>query len=340
MLPNVPDLSSLYFPGQTLTVFQPSEIPPLPKRTDEGLFGTHPTVLFDRIQRSRMETAPLEFCVEHDIRPMANSPSFEIRLLNPLSTGTSRERCSQVWVATSSKFEGTKLVARVYDPLYFDHTDTATDRFHLCNLAVATQSAVYPLLAELQGISIARFYGVFVVEVPTPNIPPRHLYLTLSEWISGNDIRQEMRGQKGKLTCVPHKAAILDSAARLIHEFTKRGVYWDDTADRNTIIHLESTPSQHPFCGCTTCSFRYLLFIDRISSKANETPSAISLEPHNLSKYAPRLSFIDLDDCRLIPTMDESLHDCRMQVSARWTADWVQDNFLEIRGILSGASTI
>ncbi|EEH33783.2 hypothetical protein PAAG_04832 [Paracoccidioides lutzii Pb01] len=61
------------------------------------------------------------------------------------------------------------LLAKLYDPLSFDHEQDDVDPFRYTDLAYSHETAAYRLLCPLEGTVIPRYYGSFTLELPIPN---------------------------------------------------------------------------------------------------------------------------------------------------------------------------
>ena len=78
-----------------------------------------------------------------------------------------------------------KLVAKVYDPLYFHDDDGHINAFSCVDKHYTHEVHAYHTLAEVQGTFIPRFYGSFSLDIPCQNSAKRTVRLILIEYIPG-----------------------------------------------------------------------------------------------------------------------------------------------------------
>ncbi|KAJ6602715.1 hypothetical protein DFH09DRAFT_1301722 [Mycena vulgaris] len=137
---------------------------------------------------------------------------MDISLEKSRTTGLRQHRPAQVWMVTSTQDPDQRLVARMYESLYYENW--FTDRFATIERAVAIENAAYGILQEYQRSQVPRLCGVFVTEI-TGCGRLRHIYVVLLEYIPGENIRHLMQDETGKNICDKHKASIVDAVARL-----------------------------------------------------------------------------------------------------------------------------
>lgn len=83
----------------------------------------------------------------------------------------------------------TDLVAKIYDPLYFDHDQDDADPFLHVDKAYSHETAAYKTLSALQGGTIPKYFGSFTIKRPV-NKTMRFVRLILVEFIPGRTMRQ------------------------------------------------------------------------------------------------------------------------------------------------------
>ncbi|KLJ06185.1 hypothetical protein EMPG_10389 [Blastomyces silverae] len=90
----------------------------------------------------------------------------------------------------------TTAVAKLYDPLYFDHTDDEADPFLLAKYHYSREAASYTRLSDFQGTVIPAYYGSYSLELPVDesSSETRTVRLILIEYIPGSSM-QELRPQ-------------------------------------------------------------------------------------------------------------------------------------------------
>ncbi|KKZ60238.1 hypothetical protein EMCG_05048 [[Emmonsia] crescens] len=86
----------------------------------------------------------------------------------------------------------TTAVAKLYDPLYFDHTDFAADPFLITKYHYSRETASYTRLSDLQGTVIPVYYGSYSLELPVDesSSETRTVRLILIEYIPGSSMMQ------------------------------------------------------------------------------------------------------------------------------------------------------
>ncbi|KAJ6453846.1 hypothetical protein C8R47DRAFT_1329251 [Mycena vitilis] len=305
MLPLVTDV---YSPQATLRLCQPVKPPRLPAmQNPDTLYAAWPDLLLTIHSQKRrtMVDDPLAACYKHDIPYRVHSPPINVTLVDPLATGSREERPVQVWTAT---MEGSAdlLVARFYDPLYYDNP--WRDRFPYIKRAVAIEHECYSRLKSYAGLYVPHFLGVFVAEIPGP-AGPRHIYAILLKYVPGIDVRNFMDGGVGGRTCTQHQAAMVDGAARLLYLCFQQGIYPKDTKDANTIIQIPEIPSEEDFCATAECPFRNLIHIDFAFDASHPEPPTHGYAPHlllidmELALFFSKQSWVgkaDIQTCRTI----------------------------------------
>ncbi|WEW61550.1 hypothetical protein PRK78_007040 [Emydomyces testavorans] len=154
-----------------------------------------PTKLTQREKTERIRLSLLQRSILHP--PQGGSlgtSTVEFEISYALQAG--EEHRSQVLAVnilkTSSdclKKNVTRAVAKVYDPLYYDHTN-CRDPFSATDLSYATEAAVYNRLADLQGTVIPAYYGSYSLELPVDQSTTRTVRLILMEFIQGYSMQE------------------------------------------------------------------------------------------------------------------------------------------------------
>ncbi|KAN0075112.1 hypothetical protein V8E54_007723 [Elaphomyces granulatus] len=153
-----------YFPGKEFWV-RPHD-PPAPTRGSLAL-------KFDGA-RERESKHPLERCLLHP--PLPGSTGSSTMCLKILGTIRAGDRHSAQLVTvqavhidsgmTNAPPSGVQLIAKFYDPLYFDHEQDDADPFLCTDHDYSHETATYKALHQLQGTIIPRFYGSYTFELP------------------------------------------------------------------------------------------------------------------------------------------------------------------------------
>ncbi|KAK6991847.1 hypothetical protein R3P38DRAFT_229911 [Favolaschia claudopus] len=322
--PQFAPMHTVYRPGTTLRLFSPNNLPTVPPRDDESFFGKYYRHIFNDSERARIVDSPLKLCAEHEPQYDAGSRPKSITLQEALTPGE-REWPTHVWTAESMSFGDNLLVVRLYDPLYYGN-DYHTNRFTERDQCVAVEKEVYTRLESLQGKLIPRFHGVFVAEIPAnARFAARYVYAVVLDWMPGVDVCHIMANNVGRDTCIPHKAAIINSVATYFWEIVGMGVFLDASCDSNTLMELEPVAAAVSFCHSATCPLRHRLYI-------NESffTDAKSISREVALKYTPRITLIDMMCARFLGPREQFLDDgafdfrlCRKLVLSQWCSDWV-----------------
>ncbi|KAJ7159941.1 hypothetical protein C8R43DRAFT_993939 [Mycena crocata] len=317
---DIPDINDVYRIGVELTLYEPGpgalpDLPPMipkPRR-----FPVWPICHLSPTLQERLRTDPLSACYADSNRVEKNRPqlpAMSIRLENSLAGGFRDDRPAQVWEATGGN-PTRRLVARIYDPLYYD--DCATNRFAIIKRSVAIENEAYRILQDYQGTSVPHFCGVFVAEIlGCPQ--PRYVYVVLLEYIPGNDLRDLMTNQPNispehsalmkdpAKTCPEHRVALIDAAARLLYIFFPLGIIPDDMAERNIVLRIPSTESTEDFCDFELCPWQRKIHIDLTFPRT--TPE---------HPYAPHMWMIDFEYTKFLEK-ERSIWYCRNFVASKW----------------------
>lgn len=77
------------------------------------------------------------------------------------------------------------VLAKIYDPLYFNHIQDDVDIFRYNDLCYWSESTAYKQLVDLQGNIIPRYYGSFTITLSFDGEDPRDVRLILLEIVPG-----------------------------------------------------------------------------------------------------------------------------------------------------------
>jgi hypothetical protein len=85
------------------------------------------------------------------------------------------------------KIPQSTLVAKVFDPLYFDDDDGYLDPFRAMDQFYTHEAGTYQALKELQGQGISHYYGSYPISLPLPGKSHgnREVRMVLLEYIQG-----------------------------------------------------------------------------------------------------------------------------------------------------------
>lgn len=181
--------------------------PPLPYLTGQKLvLRSHtppsPTVgscaLNPITANERESKHPLERCLLHP--PLPGSDRRHAVLMEITATiRVGDDQCAQlaavqVLNVTPTTIHGLPtnqtLVAKLYDPLYFDHEQDDADPFLCVDRDYSHETAAYTALSKLQGTVIPKYYGSYSLEIPVDATNKRFVRLILIESIPGTSMQQ------------------------------------------------------------------------------------------------------------------------------------------------------
>ena len=184
-----------------------------------------PLVYDDMVERE--DFSPLERCLKHPPPPGEDGEEISMLEILKLVDAADGKRSQLVLVrvrpvgGTENGKKGTfppipdedNVVAKFYDPLYFDHDQSDGDPFKSLNSGYSFEAEAYSKMSDLQGNAIPRYYGSYTTSFPVPvedgkEQQRRHVRLILIEFIQGvsmqhvnpRDYTQQQR--QGILGCI------------------------------------------------------------------------------------------------------------------------------------------
>ena len=159
--------------------------PPAPLKRDRHLTA------ITRLERR--EKTPLQRCYIHS--PLDGWTESAILRLEILSRTRAddgyRSQVVAVKILEDSGYipgfasQDVAMVAKFYDPLYWDHRDDETDPFISVDCSYAHEVAAYRAMATLQGSVVPRFYGSYTCDMETPDGGLRPVRLVLLGCVPG-----------------------------------------------------------------------------------------------------------------------------------------------------------
>ncbi|RAH48922.1 uncharacterized protein BO95DRAFT_450806 [Aspergillus brunneoviolaceus CBS 621.78] len=105
-------------------------------------------------RRERAQLSPVERCLKRPPLPCNEGD-------DTISLEAGDGHNSQVLTV-----EVPALVAKIYDPLYFDDDDGYLDPFRCMDMYYTHEANAYPALHELQGLGIPTYFGSYTVNLP------------------------------------------------------------------------------------------------------------------------------------------------------------------------------
>ena len=251
-MPTLPVLEDTYHTGVTLKLY----VWPTPARPENircSYKGAPPLTEFsDRYNTSITQRITLP----------STPPNVSITLEQRFFS--SMHRVPHVWsahVQDSSSPAGSteatyppQLVAKIFDPVFFDYDALYAHPFILRDLSVSCEVEAYQRLKYLQGKRVPRFYGHFVA--PLPSQDGRTVNVLLLEHIQGTDLRILVPPNTAENVCHRHKDAIIDAALRVFFDILACGVKQTDVQPRNVILRPQKLVSGTQYCATLECPLR------------------------------------------------------------------------------------
>ncbi|KAK7062409.1 hypothetical protein R3P38DRAFT_695926 [Favolaschia claudopus] len=260
--PKRPDIETIYYSGAKISLFHPERPPAKPMHEMHGLLATWPHLYLTDELGKQLHRSPLDACYDHDIPCRSTQEAFTLNLEEELSTGFREEHSAQVWRVSTPSLKK-PLVARFYDPLYYN--TFTRDRFSAIEREVGIYDEAYKRFQPLVGSHLPTLHGIFAAELSVNFLKPRRIYCVLSDYVPGIDLQclLDKHDPKRINTCAAHKAAFVDSIARLAYDFFDCAVIPMDMLPKNLIIDIPATPStSEDFCDVENCLWRRTIHID------------------------------------------------------------------------------
>ena len=170
---NVPKPEFPYTVGKHLRVR--SHVPPQPTKSDCRLEF--------QAARERESIDAVQRCLLHPpLSGMFTSGVAELEIVRLVRAG---DQHGAQLLAVRDIPSDTDLLAKFYDPLYFDHEQDEADPFLCVDRAYTHESAVYTKIADFQGSIIPKYYGSFSLSLPVDHMNSREVRLILMENVPG-----------------------------------------------------------------------------------------------------------------------------------------------------------
>ncbi|EGC44977.1 conserved hypothetical protein [Histoplasma capsulatum var. duboisii H88] len=230
-----------YFPGQEFCIHP--HTPPAPT--------TGEVMLSYEDHRERESMHPVDRCILHPPLPgLTGKGTIRLKIVEPVRIGD-QQSAQLVTVHMVDKTPDISdliptdkhLVAKFYDPLYFDHEQDDADPFRYTDLAYSHETTAYQLLYPLQGTIIPRYYGSFTLELPIPNKScSRSIRLILIEKVPGismqclNPTNYPQSERQNILKAIIDAESLLYTHDILHKDMHPRNVLVLDSADRRVVL--------------------------------------------------------------------------------------------------------
>lgn len=216
-----------------------SHSPPSPT---VGSCSLNPNTAYERESKH-----PLERCLLHPPLPGSDRPhTVLMELTGTIRIGDNQSAqlaAVQVLNVTPTTTHGLltnqTLVAKLYDPLYFDHDQDDADPFLCVDRDYSRETATYTALSKLQGTVIPKYYGSYSLEIPVDATRKRFVRLILIELITGTSMQQLDPAGFSQLERQIIMKAVIDVES-LIYTYN---VQHRDIHPRNIIVAGKFAPS-------------------------------------------------------------------------------------------------
>ncbi|PYI25502.1 hypothetical protein BP00DRAFT_440714 [Aspergillus indologenus CBS 114.80] len=142
-------------------------------------------------RRERAQLSPVERCLKRTPLPgNEGDDTISLEVTGTLQAGdghNSQVLTVEVLDSTSPSLsrKGTSLVAKIYDPLYFDDDDGYLDPFRCMDKYYTHEANAYPALRELQGRGIPTYFGSYTLSLPVDDDRSRAVRMILIEYVPG-----------------------------------------------------------------------------------------------------------------------------------------------------------
>lgn len=216
--------------------------------------------------------SPLERCLKHPPPPGVDlSGSAVLEIQSPVQAHDGfRSQLVRVQVKSASDDEGSKdtlsklpppdnqteIIAKFYDPLYFDHDLFDCNFFSLIDSTYPTEAGAYTKLQKIQGTVIPHYYGSFTCSFPVAAGEAedkdgdkkeekkaaegvRHVRLILIEYIPG----RSMGSLDPRSLDVTQRQTILGAIINAETAAFTENILLHDLAPRNTIVRFQQPPN-------------------------------------------------------------------------------------------------
>ena len=212
----------------------------------------------DKTERRKLR--PIDRCLKHPPLPGKegyNTVSLEV--IDILKGGDGHN--SQVFTVRLLDFEstsqllpqkGTVLVAKLYDPLYFDDDEGHLNPFLCVDKYYTHEANAYMALHEFQGQGIPRYYGSYSLSLSVNSVHTRTVRMILVDHIDGIT----MADAKPRNFAQSVRQSILKSIVDLESRIFEKDIWLTDLEPRNVII--TSPDSDRP--GVVFIDFAHALF--------------------------------------------------------------------------------
>ncbi|OOF93269.1 hypothetical protein ASPCADRAFT_132976 [Aspergillus carbonarius ITEM 5010] len=259
----------------------------------------------DKVERKQW--SPVERCLKRPPLPGGKgNHAITLEVMKLLKGGDGHN--SQVFtvrlIASDSPSlpqDGTELVAKIYDPLYFDDDEGYLNPFLCMDKYYTHEANAYNTLGECQGCGIPKYYGSYSVDLPMESTRKRTVRMILIEHIRGTTMAD------ANPACFSQSARqhIMKTIVDLESRIFEKDIWLVDLEPRNIIISsaVDSQPQ------IVLIDFGHALF-----NRRRDDPLALQLN-YFLGQY-------------ISPLLRWNKAKAQMYVFSDWI-DWDWDPWLE-----------
>lgn len=148
-------------------------------------------------RKERLELDPVERCLQHPPLPgQPGSTTVDLEVLDPFRIGDQHnaqvltEQVMQTSSETPHLRSGDTVIAKIYDPLYYNDDDGYLNSFHAVGQSYSHETHAYNVLSEFQGTRIPTYYGSYSLDLPAEGKATRIVRLILPEYINTKSMQQ------------------------------------------------------------------------------------------------------------------------------------------------------
>jgi serine/threonine protein kinase len=212
-------------------------------------------------KKERRQLSPIYRCLKHPPLPgIEGNDTASLEVIDVLKGGDGHN--SQVFTvrlldceSTSQMLplKGTRLVAKAYDPLYFNDDEGYLNPFLCMDKYYTHEANAYMVLIELQDQWIPRYYGSYSLSLSVDSVHTRTVRMILVEHIQGITMADSDPRNLSQSARQSILKAIVDIESRIY----EKDILLTDLEPRNIIISSPDSDQPrvvvHRFC---TCSFQ------------------------------------------------------------------------------------
>ncbi|KAE8163869.1 hypothetical protein BDV40DRAFT_287402 [Aspergillus tamarii] len=136
----------------------------------------------------------------------------------------------------------TPLVAKLYDPLYYDHSLDDVDPFLYVDVEYTRETAAYRHLHSHGEKHVPEYYGSYTMDISHSDGQSRTVRLILLQYIAGNS----MDALQPRDFTQPLRKIIMEQIVNVESRLYENNLWHRDTSPRNIIIQRPDSNSSNP----------------------------------------------------------------------------------------------